>query len=786
MLTKLKKVAMSFARRVLAWRILARCAFAALVFISGCHAEIYYKDGFEYNAKDQNDILSGDIPFLKSLSLKDASGTPLVFDTDFNSVVFVYESTLGNKEGTRLTINAEPGRPEWQISTNGDGLNIVAHTGEQAVIFVRSRKLVTTYIVSFFDGSLQNARISAVAFSPQAITIEPAFSPDVFVPASGYYTVTLPKGTKEVIVNAEPAQGDSFLTFNPAYKLVVGSNPVNLSIFAAAKNFNVSEYKFRLVVATTAGESFLDGWLQSEGCLAAGGDTDYVQFNKNLTTYKLLLPSNTTSYFIKGFADKPAATISYKKNGSDISYKNTITYAANDVITLTVNYGPGYDDKTYTFNVIKSSMSAALLTGIDITENSGTYKLYRLKQGGERNTADHTQSFETATTNYDALFSEQQMSWVSVTGTPEAGGSASYTWGGLSGIQRYWQPWAGTPALYILATASGKLPTLYTVRFDDPRIKPSARLSLIKLFGAKFSGTYLTFSPNTLNYTAESSYYSTAITAVGTPADSAFGIVYTPAGGALTPAQIDAMQGGTIRLTVNGGPAYTPTEYTLVIAGQALLKVLAVAVDPVNTGTIELVPAEVMTNGVAANTIIYAVLKPNSNKQISAAPVTISASPSTVTATGTVPLASSAASFWFAMPPNDITNVTGYFTDYAINNKLLSLAITNVSSYIASPTGTLTGGTLSWTSNVAFNIDLIASSGASVSITPALVTNTGNTPSLYYINPGESSGAPQLITSGTVKSLSGLVTGDIKTVVFRVVPTDGGLMNTYSITVRKN
>ncbi|GMO53454.1 MAG: hypothetical protein Ta2G_11470 [Termitinemataceae bacterium] len=489
-------------------------------------------------------------PRLESITF-DTSAVTLT--TEFKSSVFMYTADLNGAALDDLTIIAESTDQASIISYLADGQTIGNPAkGSIFVIKVDSSDHTksSTYIVHLSDSGdptpLQPALLSGIALTSGEIT-----SFDTSAPAS--YDVTLPYGTKTVAVSAITENPTTyFVSYDPSNIIKNPKNDDQIAINVVKSGNGVGTYVITFHIAAPL-PSALTGISVSAGSVVSS-DTEslVVNFNPNVTSYIIQMHRGAyTNMVVTGeVAIGDSVTYSPSNVISGTLDGKTITITVNDETDAArhIGYGPA----VYTITVQENDKLDAKLTGINFAPDNGT--LYKWSGGAKTTDTGFDENCTTYTYKMNSPAS------ITVTGQ-KTDSAVTVSYGGYTGYNAtspLSSPSAAKPlSIFASGPSASHNATSYTVYFEWESA-PLATLSSLSVPIGKFSNNLSTIlNPATGNNPVTVPYGTSIFVVDAVPTNAGHIVTYSPS------AYSNPAANDTITVTVNGGPDYSPSTYTV-------------------------------------------------------------------------------------------------------------------------------------------------------------------------------------------------------------------------------
>ncbi|MDR0551067.1 MAG: hypothetical protein LBG72_03495 [Spirochaetaceae bacterium] len=441
------------------------------------------------------------------LPLLDMNGTPVEFKPETTS----YKVILPNPAPkVRITGVAESG---YKVEYKGDREFTPVNGAYTVVSAVGTNNLSLTYTI--FYGQTDAPVLPPATLKSMLLSVGPSINIQngQFQDSQGCTTsnggkalaVTLPYGVNNVSVFAV-GEDESFIAYNKNMPLNLNGTPagadVTITVNAEGKSLGIYTLSFAASAGGTASALFdvipNPGWIANgltalnvPGAFTAAASNTDIQYIAAADD-ALKAAGNRLSITAVKPAAFPFSAVTYRKDGNEFDGVLTQT-ADGDEITITVNNGLGYADKTYKFIVKVLNGTSALDNNANITLTGMNAALKKRKADGTSGTPD----FDVSETSYNLEFTSQT-SMVTLTATPPTSGNVSIGWAGISagngtvtGDTLTITPLSGKyEPIRFTFTKAGKLPAVYTVFFVKTD-KTDAKLAA----GLSFAGNNITMNP---------------------------------------------------------------------------------------------------------------------------------------------------------------------------------------------------------------------------------------------------------------------------------------------------
>ncbi|GMO48741.1 MAG: hypothetical protein Ta2G_04920 [Termitinemataceae bacterium] len=499
--------------------------------------------------------------------LGDASS--LSVEPAFNEGVFMYTADLAGTALDDLTINGSTNQENF-LSYLAMGQTIV-HPKQGDIFALKvdnsSKTKSSMYIVQLINSRidpLPQAKLAGLSLSVGGAIV--SFDEDVHS-----YSVNLPYGTKKVVVTPQLLSGsDYYVSYNSLTGSIIDlSKQDSVTVSVISQTTSTGSYNISFTIGASS-PSELTGISVSGGALLnASGEVvgkDTVVFDPNLEAYTIKIPRGTyESVAVSGIADNQDH-VTYKQGSSSTS--NVISGGINHLdgkkIEIIVNAEndparrQGSSPKIYELTVSEVDKTPASLSSINVT--GAAYTLFQWSDGQVSNTEGFADGCSTYT-----LSISRSASNITVTGASDADTTVSY--GGYASNTIATPDPAEGPLTIFASGDEFHTTTAYTVFFAYSDAY-DALLSSISIHGGDLESP----SPANVNDPAQSgssvpakgNYIAkipegTTVFAVDTTAPTEYHVSCDPAFLSFPTA------GQKITVTVDGGPAFNTTTYTVTV-----------------------------------------------------------------------------------------------------------------------------------------------------------------------------------------------------------------------------
>ena len=447
----------------------------AALWLASCNSEVKYPSTKQPTSQPITPASPTPVtPRLQALELE----PPLVLSPEFNQAVSIYSVAIQG-ETNPVTINATPEAGftvEFPLGQQVTPLN-----GSVAVVnAVGADGRKTSYYIQFITGDLPLAKLSSVMLSAGSV---PGFSQDT----TGYDDIAVPFGVQNVTVFPAGAQTGSYFTFPTTASVeldTAGMGTVTVGVIA--NGYRQNEYTFNF-----KRDDGLLSVLGTAGIALSGGGALAADFNPQAaagTVQTIIVPFDTEELTVFAVKQNWRDTVHF----DDDEPSDSKIFAGNlhgTLFSITVNCGIEYADKTYQFEIQKSTETAAVLSVLSFKISGTPVTVYRrtAADNGENLT---TEGFDPAYNLYNFNFAHNEAH-----GAASAEISAGAETGAVITVLSGANPQTANlvniplatlessrPPVQLRVSLAGKTPNTYTIYFKkaDP---PAALLNGVTITG---------------------------------------------------------------------------------------------------------------------------------------------------------------------------------------------------------------------------------------------------------------------------------------------------------------